>query len=166
MKCRSLAFGFRAMSLVLVTCTASCISIEGQSPREIKNGLQELFLYKSAHAFSDASAAGPFDARERLRDEQRRYITGEYQRISDSLLEALRQHRGNLEKVFPDMPRTTVQPRISMPDGGNDAPVIGQDGQIYIDIRIARLMFRDSVLASMRSSARSGGRSSGSVWWP
>lgn len=129
----------------------SCVTVQGESAAEIKEKLQQSFLYRSAVAFADGSDAGPFEANGRLDDDQKRYIVGEYQRIVDGLLRTYEKYRPALTGIFPGMAQATLYPRVSMPDGGRDAPAISPDGQIFIDIRVARLMYRDAVLASMRS---------------
>ncbi len=140
-----------ALIAAVAVASTACVTVQGDSAAEIKEKLQQSFLYRSATAFADGSQAGPFDASERLRDDQKRYIVEQYQRLVDGLRETFAKFRPQLTRSFPGIAGATLHPTISMPDGGRDAPAISPDGRIFIDIRVARLMFRDAVLASMRS---------------
>lgn len=123
----------------------------------MKEELQASFLYRSARAFGNASSPNPFELSERISDSQKQVIRDEYQRIANAILTAGESHRPALELLFPTMKHTALRPRVRMSDSALDAPRIDANGEIFIDVRVARLMYRDAVVASMKS-ARLGSR--------
>ena len=142
----ALAITSLAFFLVVTGC-----SVTGSSPREIRNALQDSFLYKSIGMFSDGSASGPFDARLPVSPKQRAGIEREYLKIVTLLIDIQQQQAKPLKEVFPTFDSERARVKVSMTDRNLDAPTIGLDGSITIDVKLARLMFRDAVLEAMKS---------------
>jgi hypothetical protein len=141
----------RSLVLLLVACVivSGCV-VSGNSPREIKYALQESFLYRSIEAFAVQSALGGFDMNAKLSGEQVVAVRREYQKLIHGLLISHSKNAAQLASSFKLITQPTHAPVVVMPNYDLDAPKIDADGQIYIDIRIARQMFRDAVLASMK----------------
>lgn len=144
----------RAMAMMLsfaLVAGAGCTTT-GPSPREIKTELQGSFLYKGIGMFADGSTSGPFDATGPVSAAQRDAIAAEYARIVKLMLATQQREAAQLKLLFPSFDAQRARVRVNMPDRGLDAPTIAVDGSISVDIKVARLMFRDSVLAAMRST--------------
>lgn len=139
-----------ALCLGLFLVATGC-TVTGSSPRDIKNELQDSFLYKSIGMFSDGSASGPFDAKLPVSREQRAGIEREYLKIVSLLLDVQQQQAKPLKELFPNFDADRARVRVSLTDRNLDAPTIGLDGSITVDVKLARLMFRDAVLEAMKS---------------
>lgn len=142
--------GMRLFVSVLVALACCGCAVKGQTASEMKHALQESFLYRSATAFADGTS-GPFDATGRLTGAQKKVIVDQYQLLVKSLLALQVKHQAELQTAFPSMRQTRLKPRVVMSDSDLAAPRVNQQGEIFIDIRVARLMFRDAVLTSMKS---------------
>lgn len=140
-----------AVACLALPVLAGCITVSGSSPSDMKRELQSSFLYRSASAFADDTGQ-PFDVKGRLRDDQKRYIIDTYQSVVRALLQARKRHDAQLRQTFPGLLAASVEPRILMSDSGLAAPQVNQRGEILIDIRVARLLYRDAVLAGMRQT--------------
>lgn len=142
-----------AGALLVLGCFGGCVTVVGPSATDMKDELQASFLYRSARAFASASSPNPFDVSERITDGQKQTIRDEYQRIANTILTNSENHRRALEALFPAMKQTALRPRVRMSDSALDAPRIGANGEIFVDVRVARLMYRDAVVTSMKSEA-------------
>ncbi len=142
---------FVAAATALALVVTGCV-VTGPSPREIKNELQGSFLYKGIVMFADGSTSGPFDAQGPISAAQRDAIAAEYARIVKLLLATQQRQAAQLSALFPNFDAQRARVRMNMPDRNLDAPTIAVDGSISVDIKVARLMFRDAVLAAMRGS--------------
>src|SRR5215213_2758653 len=99
---------------VVALSLPACITVTGQSPAQIKSELQQTFLYRSATAFDTGAGTGPFNANERLNDQQKRYIVGEYQKMADAILATYAKHRQTLVQSFGALPAgPKMRPKVS-----------------------------------------------------
>jgi hypothetical protein len=137
---------------VLVMLLAGCVTTSGQSPTEIKEELQSTFLYQSAAAFRSDDARDPFNVDARIAEPNKRLIREEFDRIVGVLQREIERQRAPLSQVFPAMRDRPRAAKVLMSDRGLEAPFINASNEIFIDIRVARLMYRDAVLASMKST--------------
>jgi hypothetical protein len=129
---------------------SSCVTVYGESASEIKRRLQETFLYKSATAFATPNGATPFDTEERLKSDQKSFIKTQYQQLAAGIVKSAETHRERLATAFPALRTNNIRPKVQMSDSGLDAPHIDAKGEIFVDVKVARLIYRDAVLEGMR----------------
>ena len=131
---------------------SGCVTSAGLTATDMKEELQGSFLYKSATAFRSDDSRDPFDVTARIAEANKRMIRDEFDSIVRALTQRIEQHRTPLSRVFPAIRGQPRAPKVWMSDRGLDAPFINANNEIFVDIRVARLMYRDAVLSSMRST--------------
>lgn len=147
----SCPWGIIGWVTIFATALSGCVT-SGSTATEMKEELQGSFLYKSATAFQSEDSRDPFNVDARIAETNKRLIRDEFDGIVRVLTQKIELHRTPLSHAFPTMRGQSRSARVLMSDRGLDAPFINASHEIFVDIRVARLMYRDAVLSSMRSS--------------